>query len=392
MFLLFKPWRIIPLITLNFLSQCAWAITPYNMPRGVTPMSKDIYDLHMTIFGICVLIGILVFGILIYSIIMHRKSRGAVAAKFHHNTKLEIVWAIIPFLILIAMAIPASIVIFKINDVPPETTLTIKITGYQWKWHYDYLDQGLSYFSNLSTPIAQLQGKQAKDKWYLLEVDKPLVVPVNENIRFLITANDVIHSWWVPSLGVKKDAIPGFIHESWARIEKPGIYRGQCAELCGANHGFMPIVVMAVAQDDFKKWVKTQQQKQASLNTSGVSEKFTYDQLMKMGQSAYNKYCSPCHQVTGLGIPPLYPALKGDSVTVGKPIVRHIDTVLNGVAGTAMQGFGPQLTDVELAAIITYERNAWGNNTSDVVEPSDIQKERQKLQAHPEQSVGVTKK
>jgi cytochrome c oxidase subunit 2 len=360
------------------------------MPRGVTPLSKDIYALHMTIFSICVVIGIIVFGILIYSLIMHRKSRGAVAAKFHHNTKLEIVWAIIPFLILIAMAIPASIVIFKINDVPPDTTLTIKITGYQWKWHYDYLDQGLSYFSNLSTPTAQLQGKQLKDKWYLLEVDKPVVVPINENIRFLITSNDVIHSWWVPTLGIKKDAIPGFIHESWARIEKPGIYRGQCAELCGAFHGFMPIVVVAVTQDAFKTWVKTQQ-KQASLSAASATEKFTYAQLMKLGEAAYNKYCSPCHQVTGLGIPPLYPAMKGDSVAVGKPIARHIDTVLNGVAGTAMQAFGPQLTDVELASIITYERNAWGNNTGDMVQPADVQKERQRLQVHPEQSAGVKK-
>ncbi len=229
-----------------------------NMSPGVTPISHAIYDLHMAVIWICVAIAVVVFGVMIYSLIFHRKAAGYKAAKFHEHHWLEIVWAIIPFIILIIIAVPATKTLIKMND-DSNSTVTIKITGYQWKWNYEYLDQGIKFFSNLSTPQDQLSNTAPKNKWYLLEVDHPLVVPVGEKIRFLVTSNDVIHSWWVPAFGVKRDALPGFVNEAWAKIEKPGIYRGQCAELCGTNHGFMPIVVIAVTPAEFATWVKEQQ-------------------------------------------------------------------------------------------------------------------------------------
>lgn len=229
-------------------------LSSFNLMPGVTPISRDIYDLHMTIFWICVAIGVLVFSVMFYSLFMHRKSRGVKPATFKAHAKLEIFWAIIPFLILVIMAIPATKVLVRMDDTA-QPDVNIKVTGYQWKWKYDYLDEGISFYSNLSTPQDQLQNKAPKDEHYLREVDKPIVVPIHKKIRFLVTSNDVIHSWWVPELGIKRDAIPGFIYEAWARIDKPGVYRGQCAELCGINHAFMPIVVIAVSEQDYQKWV-----------------------------------------------------------------------------------------------------------------------------------------
>lgn len=349
----------------------------YNMPRGVTPLSHQIHNLHMTIFWICVAIGVVVFGVLLYSLVMHRKSRGYQAAQFHEHPVLEVTWAIIPFIILVAMAVPATTVLMRMEDYR-NSEITIKVTGYQWKWKYEYLDQGISFFSNLSTPLDQIQNKVAKNPWYLLEVDHPLVVPVQKKIRLLVTSNDVIHSWWVPELGIKRDAIPGFIHEAWAIIEKPGTYRGQCAELCGVNHGFMPIVIEAKSDADFQQWVASQkpgQPKQLPAVLSGKN--WTKDELMKRGEQAYNTSCSVCHKVDGAGMPPTFPAMKGSKVATG-PVSAHIDMVLNGKTGTAMQAFGTQLSDDDLAAIITYERNAWGNNTGDVVQPADIAKAKGK--------------
>ncbi|MDX2346448.1 MAG: cytochrome c oxidase subunit II [Legionella sp.] len=356
-----------------------------NMFKGVTPISRDIYSLHMIAMWVCAAIGVVVFGIMIYALIYHRKSRGYTAASFHDNTRLEIVWSIIPFVILVALAIPATRILVNLED-SSEADITIKVVGHQWKWQYQYLDQGISYFSNLSTPYAQIQNKEAKNPWYLLEVDKPLVLPINKKIRFLVTSNDVIHSWWVPELGVKRDAIPGFMHEAWARIEKPGIYRGQCAELCGVNHAFMPIEVHAVTDEVFQKWVKTQ-----TFDTSSAIQKslgllpaehpvLSRGVLMKEGKKKYDMLCSACHQADGTGIPPLYPALKNSSVAVGHPISRHIDLVLNGVPGSAMQPYRMQLTDIEIAAITTYERNAWGNNTDETVQPADVAKVREELE------------
>ena len=355
-----------------------------NMFNGVTPISHEIYNLHMIAILICAIIGVIVFGVMFYSLFYHRKSRGYKAASFHDNNRLEIIWSIIPFLILVGLAVPATQVLVHMDD-SNQSDVTIKIVGSQWKWQYQYLDQGISYFSNLSTPYAQIQNKQPKGEWYLLEVDKPLVVPVNKKIRFLVTSTDVVHSWWVPELGVKRDAIPGFMHEAWARITKPGTYRGQCAELCGINHGFMPIVVQAVSEDEFNQWVAAQPKvvdeyaktANSTAKTSVAQPTLTRAQLMKLGKEKYNTACAACHQVDGKGLPPLFPALKGSSVAVGKPISRHIDMILNGVPGSAMQAYKDQLTDEEIAAIATYERNAWDNNTNDEIQPSDVAKVRQ---------------
>ncbi len=357
----------------------------YNMPEGVTPVSHKIYNLHMTIFWICVAIGVVVFSVMIYSIIMHRKSRGAVASQFHEHTSLEIFWAIIPFLILIGMAIPATKVLIDMNDTS-RPDLTIKITGYQWRWQYEYLDQGISFFSSLSTPYQQIHNKQQKNSNYLLEVDHPLVVPTNRKIRFLVTSNDVIHSWWVPALGIKRDGLPGFINETWAKIEKPGVYPGQCAELCGVHHAYMPIVVKAVPPEEFQAWVAKQNpaaapEMSAKLATTKTANKpYSFNEMMAKGKAVYEKFCLACHAEDGTGIGHLFPPLKGSSLSTGRPISRHIEIVLNGRTGTAMQAFANQLDDLEIAAVVTYERNAWGNNTGDLIQPEEVTKLRTQQQ------------
>jgi cytochrome c oxidase subunit 2 len=237
-----------------------------NMPKGVTPISNEVFDLHMLILWICVIIGVVVFGVMIYSIIRFRKSKGAEAAQFHESTTVEIVWTIVPFLILIGMAIPATGTLVTMENTS-NSGLTIKVTGFQWKWHYQYMDEGVSFYSNLATPTDQIQGKTAKDPNYLLKVDNRLVVPTGTKIEFLITARDVLHAWWVPDLGMKKDAIPGYVNEMWAKVEEPGVYRGQCAELCGRGHGFMPIVVEAKPPEEFRAWLQRQKTAQAESAT-----------------------------------------------------------------------------------------------------------------------------
>ncbi len=353
----------------------------FNLTPGVTPISRDIYYLHMTIFWICVMIGIVVFGFMFYALVKHRKAAGHKPADFHSSTKIEIIWAVIPFIILVVMAIPATNVLIRMAH-DSKADVNIKITGYQWKWRYEYLDEGISFFSNLSTPQDQITGDAPKDKWYLLEVDKPLVIPIHKKVRFLVTSNDVIHSWWVPALGVKRDAVPGFVYESWARVEKPGIYRGQCAELCGVHHGFMPIVVEAKSEAGYAKWVASKTQAIA-VKKAAPAKHLTKQALMQKGEQAYQKVCSVCHKPNGSGMPPAFPALKGGKVTTG-PVSGHIDIVLNGKTGTAMQAFGNQLSSEEIAAVITYERNAWGNGdqkkygkaAGGVVQPADIEKAR----------------
>jgi cytochrome c oxidase subunit II len=355
-------------------------MSKYNMPVGVTPISQDIYDLHMAVFWICVAIGVVVFSVMIYALIMHRKSRGVTPSQFHEHPGLEITWAVIPFILLIIMAIPATLVLMKMEDTK-DADMTVKVTGYQWKWKYEYLDHGISFFSNLSTPPEQIQNKAPKEEHYLLEVDNPVVVPINKKVRFVVTSHDVIHSWWVPELGVKRDAIPGFIHESWATIEKPGTYRGQCAELCGVNHGYMPIVVVAKTQEDFDSWLKEQDALKTDKDSAIKSipkfkpKTWTKEELMVRGEKAYNLTCAVCHKKDGVGQPPAFPALKGSKIVNG-PIKANIDQVMNGKPGTAMQAFGEQLSDEDIAAIITYQRNSWGNNTGDVIQPADIKAAR----------------
>ena len=357
------------------MSAAGFAAAEYglNLPPGVTSIAQEAYSLHMLILWICIAIGVVVFGAMFYSIIYHRKSKGAVAAQFHESTAVEIAWTIVPFLILIGMAIPATKALIAMEDTS-NSDLSIKVTGYQWKWQYEYLDEDVSFFSTLSTPKEEIFNKVEKNPAYLLEVDNPVVVPVGKKVRLLITANDVIHAWWVPELGMKKDAIPGFVNEMWFNIDRPGTYRGQCAELCGKDHGFMPIVVVAKEQADYEKWVAEQKQSAAAAAADSDRE-YSMDELMARGEKVYAGNCAACHQANGEGVPGAFPALKGGAITVG-PVAGHIDIVLDGKGGTAMAAFAGQLNDADLAAVITYERNAWGNSTGDIVQPADVKAAR----------------
>ena len=361
------------------LSSSVFAKNSLNMTKGVTDISQSVYDLHMTILIICCVIGIVVFGVMFYAIIKHRKSQGAVAAQFHESTKVEVIWTIIPFLILIGMAIPATKTLIEMED-NSNADITIKITGSQWKWHYQYFDHDFGFYSLLATPAEQYDNRDGKNadvikgENYLLEVDKPLVLPIGKKVRFLITADDVIHSWWVPAFAVKQDANPGFINEAWTVINEPGIYRGQCAELCGKDHGYMPVVVKALSQEEYDQWILKQQQavvKAKADAAQALASTLTMEESMTLGESIYIKSCAACHQPTGTGIPGVFPALKNSPMVLNNKSA-HINIVANGKAGTAMQAFSNQLTAKELAAVVTYERNAWGNNTGDVIQVSDV--------------------
>ncbi|QBM18596.1 hypothetical protein MARI_27370 [Marinobacter sp. JH2] len=361
--------RALALVTGLLLPTVVMADWTMNMTPGVTGTSNQIFSLHMTILWICVAIGVVVFGVMFWSIFAHRKSQGYKAANFHENTLVEVLWTAIPFAILVAMAVPATATLIEMYDTT-ESEVDIKITGYQWRWQYEYINDDFGYFSSLSTPRDQIENRQAKGENYLLEVDKPLVIPVGKKVRFLLTANDVIHSWWVPEFGVKKDAIPGFINETWTRVDEPGIYRGQCTELCGKDHGFMPVVVEAVPEEEYVAWVA--EQKEAAEAERQLTQKdWNLDELMARGEKAYASACASCHQPDGAGMPPAFPALKDSPIATGD-MAAHIDIVVNGVSGTAMQAFGGQLSEVDLAAVITYERNAWGNNTGEMVTPKEI--------------------
>lgn len=338
-----------------------------NMTQGVTAVSREIYDLHMLIFWICVWIGVAVFGVMFYSMIMHRKSTGAVPAKFHESTAVELAWTIVPAIILVLMAIPATSSLIKIYDTS-EADIDIKVVGYQWKWQYEYLGEDVSFFSNLSTSQDEIYGLAPKGEHYLLEVDEPMVIPINKKVRFLITANDVLHAWWVPDLAVKRDAIPGYINDAWTIVEEPGIYRGQCAELCGKDHGFMPIVVEAMEEADYQNWLAGKKQEAAELKVA-MSQTFTMDELYARGEKVYQTSCAACHGANGEG--GVGPSMIGTAITTG-PIAGHMDTIVNGVQGTAMQAFGGQLNNIDMAAVITYERNAWGNNMGDMLQPVDV--------------------
>ncbi len=357
------------LFALLVASNAAYADTTLNLTQGVSPISHDVYQLHMTILWVCVVIGCIVFGAMFYSIYHHRKSRGYKAQDFHSHPVLEVAWTIVPVIILILMAIPATKVMLNMNDNEKED-VTIKVTGYQWKWHYEYLEEGISFFSNLSTPAKEMSNEAPKGPNYLREVDHPLVVPIHKKIRFLITSNDVNHAWWVPDFAVKRDAVAGFINEGWTKIDKPGVYRGQCAELCGIRHAYMPIVVVAMSEQGYKEWVAQQKggASQADIDNSRV---WTMKELMEKGEKVYGTICAACHQPTGLGNPPTFPALKGSKIATG-PAADHVNIVFNGKNGTAMQAFKGQLSDADLAAVITYERNAWGNNTGTLVQPASI--------------------
>ena len=349
------------------------AADPYqlNLPEPQTEIARQIYDQHTMVLWICLVIFIGVFGVMFYSVIKHRKSAGYQAANFHHSTTVEILWTAIPFLILVGMAFPATRTVIAMKDTS-NPDITIKATGYQWKWGYDYLTgegEGISFLSNLSTPRDQIQNAATKGENYLLEVDNPVVVPTGKKVRILLTANDVLHAWWVPALGVKQDAIPGYIRDVWFNIEKPGTYRGQCAELCGKDHGFMPIVVEALEPEKYAQWVAEQKTRLAAVAVD-VNKEFSADELTAKGEAVYNANCVACHQANGQGVPGTFPAIAGSKVATG-PKAGHIDIVMNGKSGTAMAPF-KHLSDVDIASVITYQRNAWGNATGDAVQPSEI--------------------
>ena len=387
------------LVTGLFHAAGAWAYTEtsggWNLPTGATGIAKEVYDLHMMMFWVCTVIGILVFGVMIYSIFKHRKSLGAKPASFHESTTVEIIWTGLPFLILIAVAVPAAGTLIRMEDTR-NADMTVKVTGYQWKWEYEYLGEDVQFFSNLSA--ASNEARQLGSGVdvntidnYLVDVDKPLVLPVGKKVRFLITSNDVIHARWVPELAVKKDAIPGYINETWALIEKPGVYRGVCAELCGRDHGFMPIVVEAKSEADYAAWLAQQQggesapaaaeatpaasaptQEVAAADTvatdaAEAAADMSQADLVAAGEKVYARNCLACHQANGEGMPPNFPSLVGSAVVAGDAGVQ-VEQVLKGKG--LMPPF-PQLSDADIAAVVTYTRNSWGNDAG-VVQPAAV--------------------
>ena len=372
-----KLWALI-LYPVSFFMSADWL--DVNMPVGVTDISKEVFGLHMAIFFVVVAIGVVVFGALFWSMWKYRRSNNKKPATFTENHTVEMLWTIIPTLILIAMAVPASITLKKIYDHEAEEGgIDIQVVGWQWKWQYKYLDEQvgnkpLSFFSNLTTPPDQYEFNRVdKTENYLLEVDEPLIIPVDTRVRFLITANDVIHSWWVPDFAIKQDAIPGFINTAWTRAEETGIYRGNCTELCGKNHGFMPVVVKVVEKDEYNDWVLSK--KEEAIKLAELTEKeWSLAELTQRGEGVYQKNCVACHQMNGEGLPPIFPALAGSDIVMFDKD-RNVEILMEGVQGAAMQSFANQLSEVDMAAVITYTRQAWGNaenGDGEYVVPSDI--------------------
>jgi cytochrome c oxidase subunit 2 len=350
----------------------ALAAPAWNFQPPATDIARQQIELHSFIMWICLVIFIGVFGVMFYSIFKHRKSVGHRAAQFHESTMVEVVWTVVPFLILLFMMYPATRTILAFKDTS-SPDMTVKVTAYQWKWSYDYLQDGFGFYSNLKTPLAQIENREPKGANYLLEVDHPLVVPVDTKVRLLITASDVIHAFWVPAFGLKQDAIPGFVRDGWFRAERVGTYRGQCAELCGKEHGFMPIVVEVLSKADYAKWAAAQKQKAAAAG-GDPAKAWSLQELVAKGGEVYAANCAACHQATGKGVANAFPALDGSKVVTG-PKDAQIGLVLNGKPGTAMTAF-KQLSDTDLAAVITYTRNAWGNAAGDALQPAEIKAAR----------------
>jgi len=373
-----KLFLVLIFIPLNVLAD--WTL---NLREGATPISQEIYNMHMVTLWVVTIIGILVFAVMFWSIFHHRKSRGAKAAKFSHSTTVEIIWTIIPTIIIISLAIPATKLLIKMDDTS-ESAITIKATGSQWKWKYDYLDgvgEGITIYSNLDDKSKEVSARDSglnpmEYENYLMDVDEPIVLPVGTKIRILTTAQDVIHAWWVPDLGWKRDAIPGFINDNWAVIEKPGTYRGKCAEICGAGHGYMPIVVKAVSMEDYTAWVDEKIiAQEASKNTSDIV--LTMEELMTKGQKIYKAQCLVCHQANGEGMRGAFPAIAGSSIAIESDNrLRHIHQIIYGKG--LMPAFGEQLSDVDIASIVTFTRNSWGNNTGDIIQAKEVSEARKK--------------
>ncbi|MEW6689802.1 MAG: cytochrome c oxidase subunit II [Pseudomonadota bacterium] len=355
-----------------------WAFTgaalalEWNLQPAGSKLAADIHGLHEYVMILCTLIFVGVFGFMFWSVYAHRKSKGHKAEQFHENTTVEILWTVIPALILIVIAWPTTRVVVAQKDTS-NPDLTVKVTGYQWKWGYDYLKgegEGISFVSTLATPREQIEGSAPKGEHYLLEVDNELVVPVGKKVRVLTTAADVVHSWWVPAFGAKQDAIPGFIRDMWFRAEKTGTFRSQCVELCGKEHGFMPIVVKVVSQEEYSKWAG-EKLKLIAAAADDPNRQFTIDELRQRGEKVYAASCIACHQASGKGAPPAFPPLDGSRVVLG-PKDGQIAIVLEGKPNTAMQAFAKQLNDVEIAAVITFTRNNWSNKTGEAVQPAEV--------------------
>ena len=355
--------------TLSGVADAAWNI---SLQEPVTSVARRVYDLHTLLTWVIFIIFIGVFAVATYSIIFHRKSKGHKAADFHDNTKLEIAWTVVPTLILIAIAVPATSALVQMRDTS-QPDLTVKATGHQWKWGYEYITgdaAGVKYMSVLATPRDQIENKAPKGENYLLEVDRPLVVPVGKKVRMLLTSTDVIHNWSVPAFAVKADAVPGFLRDTWFRADKEGIYRGQCSELCGKDHGFMPVVVEVVSAEKYSAWVDGQKKAMAAA-ADDPSKVWKLDELVARGEKVYAANCAACHQPTGKGLPPAFPALDGSKIVKG-PKEGHLSLVLNGKPGTAMAAFGAQLGDTDIAAVVAYERNAWTNKLGEVIQPAEV--------------------
>jgi cytochrome c oxidase subunit 2 len=366
-----------PIICLLLAFPDAGAAAALDMREGATEMSRRILALHHMSLTVCVVVGIVVFGAMFYSMWAHRRSRRPEPARFHENARLEVMWTLIPALILVGMAVPATTTLMALED-NRDPDLTVLVTASQWKWHYKYVDAAVDYYSRSATPQQQIDNAAAKGQHYLLEVDRPLVLPTDRKVRILTTSQDVIHSWWVPDFAVKQDAVPGFINEAWTRVAKAGVYRGQCAELCGKDHAFMPIVVEVKPAAEFDRWLVRERQKRAAASQEAVAvrnKQWTMDELMPRGEQVFVEHCATCHERDGLGQEGRYPALSGSPIATGR-IEDHLNRVMNGKADTEMQAWAPQLSDLDLAAVITYERNSWSNHTGDVIQPKVVYEAR----------------
>src|ERR1700722_14955388 len=345
------------------------AVNELNFQTPVTKIAEELYGLHTFMLIICGVIFLGVFGVMFYSVLMHRKSKGHKASNFHESTTVEIIWTIVPFVIVVLMALPATKAVVAMKDTT-NADLTVKVTGYQWKWGYDYVKgpgEGINFLSTLSTPRSEVNGQAPITDLYLQEVDNPLVVPVDKKIRIITTANDVVHSWYVPAFGVKQDAIPGFVRDTWFKAEKIGTYRGFCTELCGKAHAYMPVVVVVLSADDYAKWVDDQKKKMAA-SADDPNKTYTMDELKARGAQVYTSNCAVCHQPSGKGAGQ-FPALDGSKIANG-PIAGHVSIVLKGKG--AMPNWGATLNDVEIASVITFERNSWGNHTGDILLPLQV--------------------
>ncbi|MFC0349822.1 cytochrome c oxidase subunit II [Undibacterium danionis] len=352
------------------------AVKQLNLQTPVTQIAEQIYSIHNLMLYICLAIFVAVFGVMFYSILKHRKSLGHKPATFHESTTVEILWTIVPFFIVIGMALPATKTVVAMKDTA-NADITIKATGMQWKWGYDYLKgegEGISFLSTLSTPRTQVGAPgvaptEARNLNYLLEVDNEVVVPVNKKVRIITTANDVIHGWTIPAFGVKQDAIPGFVRDTWFKAEKIGTYRGQCVELCGKEHAFMPIVVKVVSDADYTAWVDGKKKEMAA-KADDPTKVWTVDELKQRGESVYAANCVACHQANGKGVPGAFPALDGSAVVAG-PKAAQVDILLNGIRG--MPAWKATLSDTEIAAVITYSRNSWSNKSAEnIVQPAEV--------------------